>query len=91
MDRALGGLRPDEAPTFQALGEEAQPVAIPPQQIYQIATPATEDENMTTERIGAQFLLGDGGQTIETPTHVGHPGSEPNTRSVSPDISRDRG
>jgi hypothetical protein len=38
---------------------------------------------MTTERIGAQFLLGDGGQTIETPTHVGHPGGEPPRFSIS--------
>ena len=81
MDRALGGLRPDEAATLQALGKEAQAVTIPPQQFDEIATPATEDEDVTTEGISAQPLLGDSCQTIEAPAHVGHPGGEPDARS----------
>ena len=66
MDGTLGGLWPDETTSFQALGKEAQAVAIPPEQFDQIAAPATKDEDMTTEGIGAQFLLGDTGQAIES-------------------------
>ena len=77
MDRALGGLRPDEAAALQTFGEEAAAIAIPPEQLEQITASATEDEDMTREWIGSEFLLYDRGQTIETATHVGDPGSEP--------------
>jgi hypothetical protein len=35
--------RPDESSAFQTLGEQAQPIAIPPQQLDQITAAAAEE------------------------------------------------
>jgi hypothetical protein len=46
----LFGLRPDEAPALQTLRKQAQPVAIPPQQLDQIAAPTAEDTKTCPEK-----------------------------------------
>ena len=77
MNRAFDGLRPDEAAALQTLGKETQSVAILPEPFNEIATPATEDKNVTTEGIGPKLLLGDGRQTIKPSAHVSLSGREP--------------
>src|SRR6266566_4968197 len=48
---ALLSPRPHESAALQPLGEQAQPVAIPPQQLDQIAAAATTAKYVTRERI----------------------------------------
>ena len=45
---AAVGLRPDESPSLQLLGQQAHAVAVTPQQLDQVAAAAAEDEDMTT-------------------------------------------
>ena len=47
-------LRPDEAPLLQALGKQAQALAVPPQQFDDVAPAATKHEHMAGERILGQ-------------------------------------
>ena len=79
MHAALGGVRPDEAAAFQALGKQAQSITVPPQQFDQIATSATEDKDVPTKGIGSQVLLHDRRQTIEATAHVCYAGGQPDT------------
>ena len=48
-DGAAAGLRPDEAAPLQPLGQQAKPVAGPPQQFDDIATAATEHEHVAVK------------------------------------------
>jgi len=49
--------RPDESATLQALGKQAQPVAIPPQQLDEIAAAAAKAKHVTRERILPEYCL----------------------------------
>jgi len=62
MHAALGGVRPDEAAAFQALGQQAQSIAVPPEQIDQVAPSATEDKDLPTKWVGRQVRLNNGRQ-----------------------------
>ena len=75
MDTAGSGLRPDETAAFQALAEQAQAMAIPPQNLDQITALAAKDEDMAAERIDVERRLHDGSQAIEATPHVGHTGN----------------
>ena len=68
---ALLGPRPDESATLQALGEQAQPVAIPPQQLDQITAAAAEAKHVTRERILPKHRLRLRRQAVEPLAHVG--------------------
>lgn len=57
MHAALGSVGPDEAAAFQSLGQQTQSIAIPPEQLDQIATSATEDKDVPAKGIGRQVLL----------------------------------
>lgn len=63
-------------------GDKGQAIAIPPEYFYQIATSPTEDEDVTVERIGIQFLLNDAGHAIKASPHICHPGNDPNPGSA---------
>ena len=55
-----------------------QPEKVPPEQLDQ--TPGRPRKmKMTREWIGGEFLLHDRGQSIETATHAGHSGGQPDT------------
>jgi hypothetical protein len=43
------GLRPDESAAFQPLGKQAQTIAIPPQQFYDIASAPAKYEHVSGE------------------------------------------
>src|SRR4029453_10578887 len=49
--------RPDEAPAIQSLREQAQTLAVMPQQLYQAAALAAEDKNVSTMGVLLQDLL----------------------------------
>src|SRR5208337_4674572 len=74
---SLFRFRPDESAAFQSLGEQAQSVAIPPEQLDQIASPAAEDEDVTRMGILLQHRLCDRAQTRESPSQVGNAGRNP--------------
>jgi hypothetical protein len=50
-------LRPHESPAFQALGEQAQCVAVPPENFDQIATLPAEHKYVTRKRVVFQHRL----------------------------------
>lgn len=77
QDAAAVGLRPDEAALLQALGEEAKALAIPPQQLDNVAAPTTKDEHVPRERILKQRQLGNACQAVEAFAHVGHARCQP--------------
>ncbi len=64
-------------PAFKAFGKQAQPVAIEPQQLHQIAPPTAERKDVARERILQQRHLRQRRQTVHALSHVGHSGSEP--------------
>src|SRR3954451_438476 len=80
---ALLGSRPDEAPSLQPLSEQAQPIAIPPQQLQKIAAATAKAENMTRERVLAQHCLRLRRQTVEALAHVGHARRQPHPSARS--------
>src|SRR6478736_6079066 len=75
--RALFGLWPDETTALQPFGEQTESVAVPPQQLDQIAAPAAEDKNVAGVRILLQHPLRDGAQPGETAPQIGDAGGNP--------------
>ena len=55
--RAFFRLWPDEAACLEPLGEEAQSLTIPAQDLDQIAAFAAENEKLAIERIMSEMLL----------------------------------
>ena len=66
MNRAFAGLRPDEAATLQALGEEAEAIPIPPKQFDQITAPSAKDEDVAGKGVGGELFLNDAGHPSST-------------------------
>ncbi len=81
VNLAAVSLRPDEATSLQALGQQAQTVTAPPKHLDQVCAPATEDKDVTAVRILGQSCVCLGSQTIKTAAHVGDPRSQPHARS----------
>src|SRR5438046_2588414 len=79
--RATVGLWPHEAAALQAFLEQTQTIAAPPQQLHQVATPATKGEDVTGERILSQRNLHLRRQTVHAATHVGHARRKPHARA----------
>lgn len=50
-DRSPIRLRPDEAATLETFGEQTETIAIPPEQLHQIAALSAKDEDMAGVRI----------------------------------------
>ncbi len=75
------GLRPDEAAAFQPLGKQAQTVAIPPQQFYDIASAPAKYEHMSGEGLLLQYGLHLAAEAIEATAHIRHAGRNPDLRS----------
>src|SRR6202035_5933119 len=57
VNRSALGLRPDEAATFQSLGEQAKTIAVPPQEFYDIASAPAKHEHMSGEGLLLQNSL----------------------------------
>src|SRR5204862_5721298 len=63
--------RPDESTPLQTLGEQAKPVAIPPQRLHEIAAAAAEAEHVTRERIFTKYRLRLDRQAVEALSNIG--------------------
>jgi len=73
--------RPDEPSTFQALGEQAHPLAVPPQHLDQITTSSPKHEQVSVERIGCELRLHPCGQPVEPAPHVRDTCRQPHPRA----------
>src|ERR1017187_9689502 len=70
-------LRQYEATSLEPFRKQAQSIARPPQQLYQITASATKHEYVTREGVLRQRGLHHGGQSVHTAAHIGHTRSEP--------------
>lgn len=77
VDFAVTDGRPDEAAALQALDEQAQAIFVGPQQLYHVAAAATEDKQVSAERIVVEHALYARRQAIEAIAHVGDAGDQP--------------
>src|ERR1039457_1162937 len=71
------GLRPNKSAPLKTLRQQAHSVAVTPQQLHQVASAATECEDVTAERILRQRHLDLRCQRVDTAAHVRHPGAKP--------------
>ena len=76
------GLWPYEAPALEALGEQAQPIAAPPQDLVPIAAAAPKHKQLARERILGQLRLDQSRQAIKAITQIGRPAGEPDPRAT---------
>ena len=65
MHRAARCLRPDESTALEALREETESIAIPPQHLHPIAPPAAKHKQLTRKRIFGELGLHKSRETIE--------------------------
>lgn len=80
-DATSGGLRPHEMAVFETLCEQAQAIAIEPQYLDAVATPATKHEYLAREGIGIQLLLDERCEPVEAATHIGVASGDPDART----------
>src|SRR5690606_27197468 len=71
---------PDEPATLEALGEQAGPLGIPPDDLQKIAPALPEHEQVAGIRILGQDLFSLRRQCVEATPHVRHAGREPHPR-----------
>src|ERR1700749_4064976 len=69
--------RPEKSPALQTLGKQTQPIAVPPQQLDQIAAAAAKAEHMPGERILPEHALCLGRQTVKPLAHIVDAGRQP--------------
>lgn len=88
---------PDKPPLLQALGKQTCPLAIPPDDLYQVAATPPEHKHVAIERILLQCPLGLSRQSGKSAPHVRDPGGQPDFRvrrnwdhADSPLIKRER-
>src|SRR5258708_39749703 len=78
---AVGRRRPQEAAALQPLREQARALAVVPDHLQKIASPATEAKQMPAQRIAAQDLLHLQRQRRKALAHIGVTGCQPNTHA----------
>lgn len=81
MHRAGRALRPHEPTTLETLGEEAQPIAISPEKLYEITTPTTEHKDMSRVHVVHQRRLNKSGETIHAAPQIRRPRCQPDAGS----------
>ncbi len=78
IDLTLFCCGPHEPAPLKAFGKQACPLALPPNDLEQIATPTPKHKQMAAERILLQGLFCLRRQCVKTAPHIGHTRSEPN-------------
>ena len=73
-------LRTTLSAALKTLGKQAQPVAIEPENLHDVAAASSKNEDVTGERLLVEHRLHLRAQTVETAPHVGHPGRDPDPR-----------
>jgi hypothetical protein len=76
-------LRTTLSSSLQTLGEQTKPIPVPPQELHDVASTASENEDMSGERLLVEHGLHLSTQTIEAATHVGYAGGQPYLRSAA--------
>src|SRR3990167_81565 len=76
-DFAAIGLGPKEAAPLKTLAQQAKGLAVPPQQLDDVAASATKDKHMATEWVLQQDFLRHSGQAVEALAHIGVAGCQP--------------
>src|ERR1700680_4267844 len=79
--RPMRRLRPHETPALQTLGEEAQPIPAPPQNLHPITRFATKHKKLSGKRILRELRLHESRESIEAVAHVGCARGEPHLHS----------
>ncbi len=54
-----------ESPALEALGEQTQPVTVPPQDLDPISVATAEDKQVPGERVLGELRLHESGQAVE--------------------------
>jgi hypothetical protein len=80
LHSATVGLRPDESATLQPLGKKAEAIAIPPQQLYDVASTAAECEDVAREWLLLERVLHLRAEPIEATAQIRHAGRNPDLR-----------
>src|SRR5271154_498777 len=75
--RPAGRLRPNKASAFEPLGQQTKPVAVEPEQLHDVPSAATEDEDMTGKRLLFEHRLHLSAESMEATAHVGHTSRDP--------------
>src|ERR1700730_17392970 len=70
-------LRPNKASALEPLAQQAEPVAIKPEDLQNVPSSATEDEDMTGERLLLEHRLHLGAESMKATAHVGHTSCDP--------------
>ena len=76
-------LRPDESASLQTLGKQTKTIAIPPQELDDVASAPAKHEDVSGERLLLKNGLHLRTQTIEATAHIGHAGGDPDLRSCA--------
>src|SRR5438309_334551 len=71
------GLRPYKTTALQPLGEQAQTITVPPQQLHDVASAATKYKHVTGERLLLEHRLHLRTQPIEPAPHIGDASGKP--------------
>src|SRR5204863_1297398 len=71
-NRTFLGDRPREAALLQALGEQAEALAVPVQNLDQVTSAPPEGKQVARERVLLQHLLRQHRETVEAAAHVGY-------------------
>ncbi len=82
MHRAARCSRPDEAASLEALREEAQPIAVSPEDLYAIPTPAAKYKELTRKCIIGELGLHEPREPIEPIAQIRDAAREPYTCAV---------
>src|SRR5690606_20981878 len=77
MHAAITGLWPHEVSALQALGQKAQPITAPPQDLQPVAPAATEHEHVARERILGEPGLHQCGQAIKAVAQIRRSAGQP--------------
>ena len=78
---SFASLRPDESAALKTLLKQTQPVAIEPENFYDVAAASSENEDVTGEGLLVEHCLHLRTQAVKSAPHIGHARGDPYPRS----------
>src|SRR6185312_10411025 len=76
-DSTGGSLRPHETSALEALGEQTQPIAVPPQDLDAITTLTAKDKKLSRERILSELQLHGRAESVKALPQIRNAGGQP--------------